>query len=389
MALLLLTIRFQDEYPFSIVGSMDGTSTDATCIVDLAVGASPRPSGVPEGAWNMPTGTATGTLRSDLPQSPASPSTNGDSPTTNRVRPNLTINPHALPIEYRPRADEGHILTPHTRFYDSPGNAGTSVLYAPLRPQLRASVLRTRTVASPLHPAHPEAPEAPVSSPDGRLRGGSTSPKVPKARRPSAPHWTDALRQYEPRPKVLPPDPPLWFEPICAASAFELPVFVPAPEPISFSNVLIDGNGRARISDFGLSTLLTELGGTTFAISHQRPGTLRWTAPELLKFDEPEGEDDPPQITPSPRSDMYSFGRIMLQILTGKVPYHYCTREAQVMNAISKGAIPKRPRQELVTDRQWSFMQQCWMPLDVGEMRPCVHEIIEFVRQELVHIEQA
>jgi hypothetical protein len=55
----------------------------------------------------------------------------------------------------------------------------------------------------------------------------------------------------------------------------------------------------------------------------------------------------------------------------------------------SKGAIPKRPRQELVTDRQWTFMQRCWMPLDAGEPRPGDEEIVEFVRQELVDIEQA
>ncbi|KIJ10290.1 hypothetical protein PAXINDRAFT_86264, partial [Paxillus involutus ATCC 200175] len=149
---------------------------------------------------------------------------------------------------------------------------------------------------------------------------------------------------------------------------------------LSGPNVLIDDNGRACICDFGLSTLLTQLGGSTFATTHQHPGTLRWTAPELLDF-----QGSAP-IIPSPRSDVYSFGRIMLQILTGKVPYHYCTREGQVMHAISKGEIPKRPRQELVTDRQWSFMQRCWMPLGADEPRPGDEEIVEFVRQELVNI---
>ncbi|KAF8839145.1 kinase-like protein [Paxillus ammoniavirescens] len=158
---------------------------------------------------------------------------------------------------------------------------------------------------------------------------------------------------------------------------------------LSGSNVLIDSNGRACISDFGLSTLLTQPGGSTFPPSQQRPGTLRWTAPELFDLPEPCGQDELPQIVPSPRSDVYSFGRMMLQILTGKVPFHYWTNEIQVMHAISRGVIPQRPRLELVTDRQWSFMQRCWMPLDGGELRPCVDEIVEFVRQELVHIEKA
>ncbi|KIJ07192.1 hypothetical protein PAXINDRAFT_19608 [Paxillus involutus ATCC 200175] len=149
------------------------------------------------------------------------------------------------------------------------------------------------------------------------------------------------------------------------------------------ANVLIHANERACISDFGLSTLLTQLGGSTFATTHQAPGTLRWTAPELLDFEEPEDEGDLPHAVPSPRSDVYSFGRIMLQILTGKVPYHYCVREAQVVHAMSRGVNPKRPSQELVTDRQWTFIERCWTPVNVDQSRPGDEEIVEFAKQEL------
>jgi len=158
---------------------------------------------------------------------------------------------------------------------------------------------------------------------------------------------------------------------------------------LSGGNVLIHDDGTACISDFGLSTLLTQLGGSTFATTHQAPGTLRWTAPELLDLREPEDEEDPPHIIPTPRSDMFSFGRIMLQILTGKVPYYYYTREAQVVHAISQGRTPKRPSQDLVTDRQWSFIQRCWSPVDADEYaRPDDEEIVEFVGQELVDHEE-
>ncbi|KAF8839148.1 kinase-like protein, partial [Paxillus ammoniavirescens] len=90
---------------------------------------------------------------------------------------------------------------------------------------------------------------------------------------------------------------------------------------LSGSNVLVDGNERACISDFGLSTLLTQLGGSTFATSNQSPGTLRWAAPELLEFHEAEGEENPPHIIPSPGSDVYSFGRIMLQVCPISTPF--------------------------------------------------------------------
>ncbi|KIJ05090.1 hypothetical protein PAXINDRAFT_21625 [Paxillus involutus ATCC 200175] len=152
---------------------------------------------------------------------------------------------------------------------------------------------------------------------------------------------------------------------------------------LSGSNVLVDGNRRACISDFGLSTLLTELGGSTYATSRQAEGTVRWTAPELLDPQVPLGA---PPIVPMVHSDVYSFGRIMLQVMTGKVPFHYYLRNMQVLYAISQGKIPDRPSEELVTDRQWSFMQRCWMPLDADEPRPGDEEIVEFVRQELVNI---
>ncbi|KIJ12412.1 hypothetical protein PAXINDRAFT_171220, partial [Paxillus involutus ATCC 200175] len=82
---------------------------------------------------------------------------------------------------------------------------------------------------------------------------------------------------------------------------------------LSDANVLIHRSGRAYISDFGLSTLLTELGGSTYATSRQAAGTLRWTALELIDLGGPEDEGDPVHIIPSPQSDVYSFGRIMLE----------------------------------------------------------------------------
>ncbi|KIJ12135.1 hypothetical protein PAXINDRAFT_83330, partial [Paxillus involutus ATCC 200175] len=153
---------------------------------------------------------------------------------------------------------------------------------------------------------------------------------------------------------------------------------------LSGSNVLVDGNGRACISDFGLSTLLTKIGGSTYAASSHAGGTLRWTAPELLDLQVP---DDGENLVPRPLSDVYSFGRIMLQVLTGKVPYHYYISEGKVLSAILQGIIPMRPDPPVVTDSQWSFMQRCWMPVDAIESRPRADEIVEFSRQQLVEME--
>ena len=81
------------------------------------------------------------------------------------------------------------------------------------------------------------------------------------------------------------------------------------------SNVLIRESGKACIADFGLSMLLTELGGSTFATSFQARGTLRWTAPELLDLEVPEDDmEESPCVVPTTQSDVYSFGGVMLQV---------------------------------------------------------------------------
>ncbi|KAF9228992.1 kinase-like protein [Gyrodon lividus] len=83
-------------------------------------------------------------------------------------------------------------------------------------------------------------------------------------------------------------------------------------DDLSGMNVLMHGNGRACIANFGLSTLLTELGGSTFPTFLQTRGTLRWTAPELLDLQVSENEEDSDQVVPTPQCDIYSFGGIML-----------------------------------------------------------------------------
>ncbi|KAF8834509.1 WD40 repeat-like protein [Paxillus ammoniavirescens] len=126
--------------------------------------------------------------------------------------------------------------------------------------------------------------------------------------------------------------------------------------------------------------------GDLSGASSQAGGTLRWTAPELLDLQVP---DDVENLVPRPLSDVYSFGRIILQVLTGKVPYHYYVSEGKVLSAILQGIIPMRPNPPVVTDSQWRFMQRCWMPVDAIESRPRADELVAFARQELVAIEKA
>lgn len=176
--------------------------------------------------------------------------------------------------------------------------------------------------------------------------------------------------------------------------------------PFIQSNILINENGSAWITDFGLSTLLTELGGLTFATSFHARGTIRWMAPELFDLNvlENELEEAPPCISPTTHNDTYSFGSIMLQvcnispsrittlrikhqhngqILSGKVPYHYYPNDMQVVHAVLKGITPTRPSNALVTDCRWTFIQRCWSTVDITRRRPTCDEIADFTKNEL------
>jgi serine/threonine protein phosphatase PrpC len=76
-------------------------------------------------------------------------------------------------------------------------------------------------------------------------------------------------------------------------------------------NVLIDGDGTARIIDFG-SVEVAGLGELAPGAAKQAifAGTVQYAAPELL-LGEPA----------SPRSDLFSLGVIAYQMLTGALPY--------------------------------------------------------------------
>lgn len=68
------------------------------------------------------------------------------------------------------------------------------------------------------------------------------------------------------------------------------------------SNVMIDGKGRARITDFGLAIAETEADHET-----NPAGTPGYLAPELLKG-----------ASPSVQSDVYALGLVLYELFTGK-----------------------------------------------------------------------
>ena len=75
---------------------------------------------------------------------------------------------------------------------------------------------------------------------------------------------------------------------------------------LTSNNVLLDENLNAKVSDYGLSRLVTTAAGSSVIAT---AGALGYRAPELSKLKKA-----------NTKTDVYSLGVIILELLTGKSP---------------------------------------------------------------------
>ncbi|KAH7882658.1 kinase-like domain-containing protein [Phlebopus sp. FC_14] len=125
-------------------------------------------------------------------------------------------------------------------------------------------------------------------------------------------------------------------------------------------NVLIDERFRARLVDFGYSTAIGDL-PDSLAYLHwtsQQPGSIRWTAPEKVR--QQQSDDN---VEPAGNSDIYSFGCIMLQVLSGNIPWSEIKADMTVVLRLANGENPQRPMSRRIDDEHWAVIQKCWLPV--------------------------
>lgn len=95
------------------------------------------------------------------------------------------------------------------------------------------------------------------------------------------------------------------------------------------SNVLIDGQGRVKILDFGLVARLHDTQDTDNGRGDLLVGTPAFMAPELCAG-----------LPASPASDWYSVGVMLYLVLTGRLPF---SGEAQTVVLAKQAIVPRRP----------------------------------------------
>ncbi|TDL24377.1 kinase-like protein [Rickenella mellea] len=125
------------------------------------------------------------------------------------------------------------------------------------------------------------------------------------------------------------------------------------------ANIFVTPARTACLGDFGLSRFRDSQESTLGATTGNTTGTLRWQAPELF-----DSFDDGGTTHPSQESDIYSFGCVCLELMTGKPPFMEIRRDGAVMKAIMNGQTPRRPIEDLLKygldDNLWAVMEKCW-----------------------------
>lgn len=128
------------------------------------------------------------------------------------------------------------------------------------------------------------------------------------------------------------------------------------------SNLLVDKNWNVKVADFGLSRIKH----ATFLTAKSGKGTPQWMAPEVLQS-EPSDE----------KADVYSFGVILWELATGKIPWEGLN-SMQVVGAV--GFMHQRLQIPDDLDPEWrSLIEDCFH--SNPRLRPTFQDLMEQLRE--------
>ncbi|KAK7434634.1 hypothetical protein VKT23_020100 [Stygiomarasmius scandens] len=121
---------------------------------------------------------------------------------------------------------------------------------------------------------------------------------------------------------------------------------------IKGANILVNGNGRCCLADFGLS-FVYESKSLATASREAVIGTVPWSAPELLNPEVPG-----PNTT---ASDIYALGCTMYEVASGAIPFSHVKRAPVIMLYVINGQRPQRPTNNgSISDGLWNLIESCW-----------------------------
>ncbi|KDQ09604.1 hypothetical protein BOTBODRAFT_90367, partial [Botryobasidium botryosum FD-172 SS1] len=149
------------------------------------------------------------------------------------------------------------------------------------------------------------------------------------------------------------------------------------------NNILVSADGSACLSDFGLSrthmetspdaALATTDGPSDTPIIMAYRANFRWGAPEILL-------DENSHRTPA--SDIFSLGRLKVELLTGNVPFPGLT-DYTIIQCLADGQYIRPSDGDAIAcgldDEMWALIVECWN-LDPLK-RPSASQVVDRLRR--------
>ncbi|KAF9789265.1 kinase-like domain-containing protein [Thelephora terrestris] len=133
----------------------------------------------------------------------------------------------------------------------------------------------------------------------------------------------------------------------------------------------------ACLADFGFMTMVLDPSQPMSCSVQLEGGTTMFMPPELLvpsRF----GIKNP---IPTPEADVYAFGLVIFQVLTGEMPFRGVRATELAFNLV-QGLRPDKPANAPTigfSDSLWTFVQQCWH--GDRNSRPRVVEVVEHLAE--------
>lgn len=142
-------------------------------------------------------------------------------------------------------------------------------------------------------------------------------------------------------------------------------------------NVLVNDHRRAVLCDFGLSTVMQDTStGLTTGAGFQ--GSIRWASPEV--------------ITGNPRtltSDMWGWGCLALEIMTGRIPFHDINHDTQIILQLCGNGTRRTPEPSdppRLPEGLLHLLRGCWE--FSPDLRPRVEICVDWLRPR-THVQRA